>query len=116
MRCRLRWSEWSLLLAALAWLLLSGAASRAGEGADVALGKKLFVSGTTPACPVCHTLEDAGAAGSIGPSLDELKPDAERVKKAVKNGIGQMPAFGTLTEREVEAIARYVAQASGAAK
>ena len=74
-------------------------------------GRRLF-SSITPACAICHTLKAAGAAGEIGPSLDELKPDAERVAKAVRNGIGQMPAFATLTEAQIQALARYVAAAA----
>lgn len=75
-------------------------------------GKRLFTTGATPACALCHTLKDAGAEGAIGPSLDELKPDAARVAKAVKNGIGQMPAFTQLSEAQVQAIARYVEKAA----
>jgi mono/diheme cytochrome c family protein len=75
-------------------------------------GKRLFTVGAVPACKVCHTLKDAGADGAIGPSLDELKPDAARVAKAVRNGIGQMPAFTQLTEEQVQAIARYVEKAT----
>ena len=74
-------------------------------------GRKLFTS-VTPACALCHTLKDAGAAGAVGPSLDELKPDQDRVLKALKNGIGQMPAFPHLTEAQVQALARYVEQAT----
>lgn len=118
MRCRSPWSEpsgfnprWLLVVP-----LLCGTASHADEVADLALGKQLFVNGAAPACALCHTLKDAGAAGAVGPSLDDLKPDAERVKKAITSGIGQMPAFTTLTERKVQAIARYVERATGAAK
>ena len=75
-------------------------------------GRKLFTS-VTPACALCHKLKDAGATGEVGPSLDELKPDAARVAKALKNGIGQMPAFPQLTEAQVQALARYVEQAAG---
>jgi mono/diheme cytochrome c family protein len=79
-------------------------------------GKELFLKGATPPCALCHALAEAGAVGAIGPSLDELKPDAERVAKAVKNGIGQMPAFSTLSEQDIQAIAQYVARASGGSK
>ena len=75
-------------------------------------GKRLFTVGAVPACKLCHTLKDAGAEGAIGPSLDELKPDAARVAKAVKNGIGQMPAFTQLTEEQIRAVAAYVEQAA----
>lgn len=74
-------------------------------------GRKLF-GAVTPACALCHTLKDAGATGAVGPSLDELKPDAERVAKALRNGIGQMPAFPHLSEAQVQAIARYVERAT----
>ncbi len=75
------------------------------------VGRKLFTS-VTPACALCHTLKDAGAKGEIGPSLDELKPDRERVIKALRGGIGQMPAFTHLTQAEVEALASYVEKAT----
>jgi mono/diheme cytochrome c family protein len=61
---------------------------------------------------LCHTLKDAGATGVIGPSLDELKPDAERVRKVLRTGIGQMPAFTQLTQAQVEALARYIEAAT----
>lgn len=74
-------------------------------------GRKLFVS-VVPPCALCHTLKDAGATGAVGPSLDELKPDAARVEKALRNGIGQMPAFSQLTDAQVQALARYVEKAT----
>jgi mono/diheme cytochrome c family protein len=89
-------------------------ASHASGGNDP--GRQLFVKDATPSCAICHTLADAGASGAIGPSLDELKPDATRVVKALKTGIGQMPAYPQLSEEQVQALARYVARASGAAK
>lgn len=93
-------------LATLVALLACGAgAAHADEE-----GKKLFTS-VTPACALCHKLKDAGATGEIGPSLDELKPDRARVVKALRNGIGQMPAFPQLTEAQVQALARYLEQA-----
>lgn len=99
----------------LAILFAAGAAVPV-HAADDALGKQLFNKGATPPCAICHALKDAGAAGEVGPSLDELKPDAERVAKAIRNGIGQMPAFSSLTDQQVDAIAQYVARATGAAK
>ena len=56
------------------------------------LGKKLF-STATPACALCHTLKDAGAKGAVGPVMDEIKPDAVRVAKALRNGLGNMPSY-----------------------
>ena len=93
-------------------LLLAVAATSLSALADDGEGKRLFTVGAVPACKICHALKDAGAEGAIGPSLDELKPDAARVAKAVKTGIGQMPAFSQLTEEQVQAIAKYVEQAT----
>ncbi len=84
---------------------------QAADARDEA-GKLLFTKGAVPACAICHTLEAAGAAGAVGPSLDELQPDAERVRKALKNGIGVMPAFPLLTEEQIEILTTYVARAS----
>lgn len=80
---------------------------------DMEAGRALFV-GATPACALCHTLNDAQSSGAIGPKLDEIKPDAARVETAIRNGIGQMPAYTTLSDKEIETLAAYVAKATGA--
>ena len=88
----------------------------AEDSAQLALGKKLFMQGAVPSCSVCHTLQAAGAEGAVGPVLDELKPDAARVAKAMRNGLGQMPSYkDKLTEAEIAALALYVSKASGGA-
>ncbi len=87
------------------------AAAHAADGADS--GRQLFVKGATPACAICHTLADAGSTGAVGPSLDELKPDVQRVAKAVKAGLGAMPPYPQLSDEQVLALSRYVARASG---
>ena len=99
--------------AALLALAVCGVAV-AADGDDV--GRQLFVKAATPACAICHTLADAGASGNVGPSLDELKPNAQRVAMVVKAGLGAMPPYPQLSEEQVQAIARYVARASGATK
>ena len=89
----------------------------ADEAAQLALGRNLFTKVSIPACAICHTLNDAGARGEIGPVLDEIKPDASRVATALRNGPGNMPSYkATLSEEQIAALARYVAMASGAAK
>lgn len=89
----------------------------ADESAQLALGQKLFMQGSVPACAVCHTLKAAGAVGAIGPVLDELRPDAARVAKALRNGIGQMPSYkDTLTGEQIGALALYVSKSSGGTK
>ena len=88
----------------------------AADKAQIAQGKKLFAS-VAPACAICHTLADAGAEGEVGRKLDELKPDAGRVAKATKNGLGNMPPYGErLSSDKVAALARYISFATGAAK
>lgn len=106
-----RW--WRLLPAFIAASM--GAAVLAAD-AEMELGKRLFTQAAVPACALCHTLADAGALGAVGPVLDEIKPDAARVAKALRNGLGNMPAFKSLTEAEIKALARYVSTASGAAQ
>jgi mono/diheme cytochrome c family protein len=65
-------------------------------------------------CNSCHTLSAAGASGTIGPNLDELRPTEEQVVAVVTNGSGAMPAFaGQLDTAEIEAVAAYVASSAG---
>ena len=60
-------------------------------------------------CGVCHSLQAAGSDGQIGPNLDMLKPQMEKIISAVTNGIGVMPPWGgILTNEEIEAVAYYV--------
>ena len=103
-----------LAAAALAALAAWAATYAAGCAADepaIAQGRELFVHGVAPlpACALCHTLKDAGAAGQIGPNLDELRPDAARVAQVIRSGMGPMPAFTALTDAQVATLARYVA-------
>jgi mono/diheme cytochrome c family protein len=45
-----------------------------------------------------------------------MKPDAERVARVIRSGLGAMPAYPQLTDAQVKAIAQYVARATGASK
>jgi len=60
---------WSIVVTALGAVALSGCG---GTGVaspatvDLAQGKQLFVA----SCGSCHTLAEAGTAGTIGPNLD----------------------------------------------
>jgi mono/diheme cytochrome c family protein len=83
-----------------------------GGGAEAALtaGKTVF----TTNCASCHTLSEAGTSGTVGPNLDELKPEKALVEKQVTNGGGVMPAFGeTLSPEEIEDVAEYVSTVAG---
>ena len=60
-------------------------------------------------CGVCHTLKAAGSTGTIGPDLDQLKPQMPQIIAAVTNGIGVMQGWeGILTYKEIESVAYYV--------
>ena len=97
-----------ILIASLLLLLWPGA----GPAQPQSAGKKIFLEKAEPSCALCHTLQDAGASGEVGPNLDELKPDLEKVRLAVKNGVGNMPPYGdSLSAAEIAAVARYVAGA-----
>lgn len=77
---------------------------------DAAAGKVAF----TTNCGGCHTLSDAGTSGTVGPNLDDAKPDAARVVDRVTNGQGVMPPFaGVLTDTQIADIAAYVSTAAG---
>jgi len=83
------------------------AAAPALSAATREAGRKLF---TDYACSSCHALADAGASGSIGPSLDRNS----RLTKAyvidtLTTGRGAMPSFaGQMSELEMATLADYI--------
>ena len=75
------------------------------------IGRDIFLNKAV--CSTCHSLKDANTVGSIGPNLNEIKPDIERVVNSVTNGIGVMPSFvDTLSDKEINAVAYYVSESS----
>ena len=90
----------------------SQSTSTASGGAQNASaeGKQVFIQN----CKGCHTLSDAGATGSVGPNLDDLKPPKATVVRQVNNGGGPMPAFkGKLTDAQIDAVSTYVSTVAG---
>lgn len=86
-----------------------GGETAAAEG-DPAAGEAIFASA---GCGGCHTLAAAGAAGNVGPNLDEAKPSYDLVVSRVTNGMGAMPSFsGQLSEDDIKNVAAYVVQAT----
>ena len=70
-------------------------------------GKEVFIEAGN--CAACHTLSDAESNAMIGPNLNEIRPDIQRIVMAVRNGIGVMPAMeGILSDEEIKAVAHYV--------
>ncbi len=95
----------------------AGAAPASGTDDAMARGRALFAGGAQPACAICHTLADAGAQGTVGPSLDEVRPDAARVERALREGFGAMPSYAeSLSAAQRRTLAEYVAAASGGAR
>jgi len=73
-------------------------------------GKSIF----TANCGSCHTLADAGTAGTVGPNLDESRPPKALAVQRVTNGMGVMPSFrDTLSPEQIQAVAEYVSSAAG---
>jgi mono/diheme cytochrome c family protein len=86
-----------------------GETAAAAEG-DAAAGAAVFSAN----CASCHALAAAGAAGAIGPNLDELMPTYDQTLAVVTNGKGAMPAFsGSLSEDDIKNVAAYVAETAG---
>jgi len=74
-------------------------------------GRVAFSESAQPPCGVCHTLSDAGTQGLVGPNLDQMQPDRQRVESAVKNGVGAMPAYrDVLTPEQIQDIAEYIVE------
>lgn len=81
-----------------------GALAEIGGGTD---GKGLFKTN----CGSCHTLAEAGTAGTTGPNLDNLNRTLAQITKQIENGGNGMPAFkGTLTDEQIALIAKYIAE------
>ncbi|MBA2615627.1 MAG: c-type cytochrome [Actinobacteria bacterium] len=89
-------------------------AANPGEGAAAGPQGDDPKSIFTSSCGGCHTLGDAGTTGSVGPNLDDVKPELESAVTQIKNGGNGMPAFeGRLTDEQIRALAEYIVKAPG---
>ena len=80
-----------------------------GQG-NAEAGAQVFASA---GCGGCHTMSAANASGSVGPNLDDAKPDHDLVVDRVTNGQGAMPSFeGQLSEQQIQDVAAYVVQST----
>ena len=78
---------------------------------NAAAGEGIY---TSAGCGGCHTLEAAGSSGTVGPNLDDSKPDFALAVDRVTNGRGAMPSFeGQLSEQEIADVAQYVVESTG---
>jgi len=81
-----------------------------GGGGDAAAGEAIFAD----TCGSCHTLEEAGTSGTVGPNLDDSTLDLQAVVEQVTNGGGAMPPFGgQLSEEEIQNVAAFVVASQG---
>lgn len=76
---------------------------------QVTKGRQLF---NDNGCNACHTLADADAAGSVGPSLDgNANLDKGHVVQVITHGQGPMPSFSWIGEEDIDLLAAYIVQA-----
>jgi cytochrome c5 len=86
-----------------------GGGGGGGQG-NAEAGKEIFVAN----CGTCHTLQEAGTSGNVGPVLDQISLDHDAVVQQVTNGGGGMPPFqGTLSEQEIQDVAAFVVASEG---
>src|SRR5918992_1237691 len=99
----------SRLLLALGVVLLMGCGG--GDKPD-GPGAEGFASA---GCGNCHTFEPARAKGTVGPNLDRAHVNAGQVVAKVRGGGGGMPTFaGSLSARDIRAVAEFVAGGAAA--
>ena len=80
--------------------------STGGAEGDAAAGKQIF---DEQGCGSCHTMEAAGSSGTVGPNLDDLKPEFDAIVAQVTNGGGAMPPFkDSLSEQQIKDVSAFV--------
>jgi cytochrome c553 len=90
-----------------------GGGGQGGGGAagDAAAGEEVFASA---GCGSCHTLQDAGTSGTVGPNLDESSIDEAGAVQQITEGGGGMPPFGgQLSEKQIQDVAAFVVASQG---
>jgi len=120
---RLHFAEWAVTAAIVLFglivpaIVLLGDQAAAGPGgttlsAELKEGRQAFAD----RCATCHTLEDAGAVGRVGPDLDVLAPTEALTINAIEEGrargMGQMPAQ-LFEGEEAKSVAAYIAEVAG---
>jgi mono/diheme cytochrome c family protein len=78
---------------------------------DPAAGKGIFGKS---GCGSCHTLAAAHSTGTVGPNLDQAKPDYRLATARVTLGKSPMPSFkGQLSDQQIADVAAYVVTSTG---
>ena len=99
-------------LLGLVFLALAGCGGNGNESSSTSSlpGAKVFDSA---GCGGCHTLQAAKSKGTVGPDLDQLRPDAQTVERQVRNGGVGMPSFSKkLNEVQISQVAEFVSQST----
>jgi mono/diheme cytochrome c family protein len=82
-----------------------------GTEGDAAAGEQVFASA---GCGGCHTLEEAGSSGTVGPSLDQTQLSVQQIAQQVEQGGGGMPSFGDqLSDEQIRDVSAFVAESAG---
>jgi len=91
------------------------AAKPGGDDAALDKGRDIF---TNYGCASCHSLDDAGATGRVGPAFDENSGlSRDLIVDRTTNGQGMMPAFGgQLSKDEIDTVANYIMKVAKPAK
>jgi mono/diheme cytochrome c family protein len=92
---------------------------------DPAAGKEIFTTTAQPPCASCHTLQEADAAGTVGPNLDEVLKgkDAAFIHESIVNpdaeiatgySAGIMPAIygDQLNDQQLADLVAFLVQAT----
>ena len=91
------------------------AAARRPAAVAAATPRRARRSSPPRAASTCHTLADAGATGTVGPNLDEAKPDTALVTARVTNGKGADAVVqGPAHDQQIADVAAYVVKAPAA--
>jgi cytochrome c553 len=88
-----------------------GGGQGGGAEGDATAGKEVFASA---GCGSCHTLQEAGTSGTVGPDLDQSSIDQAGAVQQITNGGGGMPPFGgQLPEQQIQDVAAFVVASEG---
>ena len=99
-------------LLGLVFVALAGCGGNGNESSSTSSlpGAKVFDSA---GCGGCHTLQAAKSKGTVGPDLDQLRPDAQTVERQVRNGGVGMPSFSKkLNEVQISQVAEFVSEST----
>jgi len=103
-----------MIIIAMAYLTLLGASSGSPSEIELATkpqyeqGKEIVAQS---GCLACHAIGENGAHGGLGPDLTEIGTKIPRaaIKQSVEIGPGIMPSFRGLGEKDLNAVADYLA-------